>query len=89
MALGQYVWDDGLDPNLYERSHHRNPHILLEKFYESDLTIAQAWCEEHGYTELHALDGTPNPFWAYPPQAVMAEPLDMSQVRAWKSSICD
>lgn len=80
MSLCRYVWDDGLDPTLYERSP-INEYVALEKFYESDYKIAQQWCEENGYTELHFLKDAPSKLWAYPPNGSMAVPLDLIKIK--------
>lgn len=79
----RYEWDDGLDPELYERSPLRD-HIALKQFYQRDVALAQEWCDANGYTELHIKDDAPHKFWAYPPNGVMAVPINLNECRVWK-----
>lgn len=81
----RYVWDDGHSPEMNERSHHFDTHILLDKFYDSDIKLAQMWCDAHGYTELEIRQDTPEKFWAFPPLAVMPVNLDWVEVKRWCS----
>lgn len=80
-----YEWDDGLDPELYERSLNCQ-HIALKQFYQLDEALAQEWCDANGYTELHLKDDAPNKLWAYPPNGVMPVPLDFNFIRRWKDN---
>lgn len=78
-----YEWDDGQDPEFNERSPAR-PYANLKLFYKRDYDIVAEWCQENGYTDLHYVPDAPNVLWAYPPAGVMAEPIDMNEIRRWE-----
>ncbi len=44
----------------------------------------EEWCTAHGWTELYVEQ--PGNYWAFPPDAVMPQPIPVSVLRAIKAS---